>query len=89
MAGWVKRYACHQPREVPACAGNTVPRGECWRAGRPWFWRIRIIPDVQDVDFAVAGHPAEHHAAGLFDPAFDLKKLPPDPWPEIDRDVPI
>ncbi|MCF6328285.1 MAG: hypothetical protein L3J02_00570 [Henriciella sp.] len=58
-------------------------------SGRPRFWRIRIIRDVQDVDFAVSGDAAEDHASGLLDPAFDLEQLPPDPWPEIDRDVPI
>jgi len=42
---------------------------------------------MQDVDFAVTRNPAEDHAAGFLDPSFNLKQLPPDPRPEIDRDI--
>ena len=42
---------------------------------------------MQDVDFTVTGNAAEDRAACLFDPSFNLKQLPPDPRPEIDRDV--
>ena len=42
---------------------------------------------MQDVDFAVSGDTAEDHAAGFLDPSFNLEQLPPDPRPEVDRDI--
>ncbi len=42
---------------------------------------------MQDIDFAVSSDAAKDHTACLFDPALNLEQLPPDPRPEIDRDV--